>query len=173
MTETSVRANQASTMASFQANRPKTGISYGDTVLSLPNRFPAMAASLRKRVPGPIQQATVIEPARQCLMVGREGPQTMTEPQFELEFEDQFTDNELDTTRWIPYSLPHWSSWERSAARYALGDGYLRLLIERDQEPWCPELDGPIRVSLLQTGLFAGPVGSPFGTLRFNPAAVV
>jgi hypothetical protein len=106
-------------------------------------------------------------------MVVREGSQTVTGPQFELEFEDQFTDNELDTTRWIPYSLPHWSSWERSAARYAIDDGYLRLLIERDQEPWCPELDGPIRVSLLQTSLFAGPVGSPYGTLRFNPAAIV
>jgi hypothetical protein len=93
----------------------------------------------------------------------------MTEPRFE----DQFTGKTLDTARWLPYSLPHWSDWERSAARYALGDGVLRLLIEHDQEPWCPELDGPTRVSLLQTGLFAGPVGSPYGTLRFNPAAVV
>ena len=38
--------------------------------------------------------------------------------------------------------------------------GGLRLLIEADQEPWCPEFDGEVRVSSLQTGVFAGPVGS-------------
>ncbi|HEY7537784.1 MAG TPA: glycoside hydrolase family 16 protein, partial [Gaiellaceae bacterium] len=47
------------------------------------------------------------------------------------------------------------------------------MLIERDQEPWSPELDGGTRVSSLQTGLFAGPVGSTIGQHRFNPAAVV
>jgi beta-glucanase (GH16 family) len=47
------------------------------------------------------------------------------------------------------------------------------LLITSDQEPWCPELDGEVRVSSLQTGLFAGPVGSGVGQHRFNPAAVV
>jgi beta-glucanase (GH16 family) len=47
------------------------------------------------------------------------------------------------------------------------------LLIASDQEPWCPELDGEVRVSSLQTGLFAGPVGSGVGQHRFNPAAVV
>jgi beta-glucanase (GH16 family) len=47
------------------------------------------------------------------------------------------------------------------------------LLIAADQEPWCPEYDDGIRVSSLQTGLFAGPVGSPIGQHRFNPQAVV
>jgi hypothetical protein len=74
----------------------------------------------------------------------------------EFEFEDSF-----DGTR------------ERSAARYEVGGGFLRLLIEEDQEPWCPELDGEIRVSSLQTGLFAGPVGSTIGQHRFHPEAVV
>jgi Glycosyl hydrolases family 16 len=49
----------------------------------------------------------------------------------------------------------------------------LRLLIEADQEPWCPEYDGDVRVSSLQTGLFAGPVGSTVGQHRFNPESVV
>jgi Glycosyl hydrolases family 16 len=92
---------------------------------------------------------------------------------FELEFEDTFDGPELDTGRWLPYYLPHWSSRERSAARYELRDGALHLLIEADQEPWCPELDGDLRVSSLQTGLFAGPLGSTIGQHRFNPAAVV
>jgi len=92
---------------------------------------------------------------------------------FELEFEDTFEGEELDRSRWLPYYLPHWSSRERSAARYEVGDGVLRLRIEEDQLPWCPELDGGIRVSSLQTALFSGPVGSPVGQHRFNPAAVV
>jgi Glycosyl hydrolases family 16 len=85
---------------------------------------------------------------------------------YELEFEDTFEDAELDRRRWFPYYLPHWSSRERAAARYAVGGGRLRLLIEADQEPWCPELDGDIRVSSLQTGQLDG-------QHRFNPAAVV
>jgi hypothetical protein len=54
------------------------------------------------------------------------------------------------------------------------GRGCLRLLIEADQEPWSPELDGQVRVSSLQAGVFAGPLGSGIGQHRcFNPAAVV
>jgi beta-glucanase (GH16 family) len=45
--------------------------------------------------------------------------------------------------------------------------------VEEDQPPWCPEFDGGVRVSSLQTGEFCGPLGSPVGQLRFNPAAVV
>lgn len=60
-----------------------------------------------------------------------------------------------------------------AAARYEVGYGRLRLLIDEDQEPWCPELDGHLRVSSLQTGAFSGPVGSGIGQHRFHPAAVV
>jgi Glycosyl hydrolases family 16 len=92
---------------------------------------------------------------------------------FELAFEDTFDGASLDLRRWIPYHLPHWSTRERSAARYEVRGGCLRLLITSDQPPWCPELDGEVRVSSLQTGLFAGPVGSGVGQHRFNPRAVV
>jgi Glycosyl hydrolases family 16 len=92
---------------------------------------------------------------------------------FELEFEDTFDGHDLDTTRWLPYYLPHWSSRERSAARYVVRDGLLRLRIEEDQQPWSPELDGELRVSSLQTGELAGPVGSTVGQHRFSDAAVV
>ena len=75
--------------------------------------------------------------------------------------------------RWILYYLLQWSSRERSAARYEVGGGRLRLLIEAEQQPWCPELDGEVRVSSLQTGVLAGPVGSTVGQHRFTPEAVV
>ena len=97
----------------------------------------------------------------------------MSEARYELEFEDAFVADELDGRRWVPYYLPQWSGRERSAARYEVGGGRLRLLIEADQQPWCPELDGEIWVSSLQTGLFAGPVGSGIGQHRFVPEAVV
>jgi hypothetical protein len=93
--------------------------------------------------------------------------------QYELEFDETFDGDALDPSRWLPYYLPHWSSRERSAARYEIGGGHLRLLIESNQEPWCPEFDGENRVSSLQTGAFAGPVGSAIGQQRFNPEAVV
>ena len=92
---------------------------------------------------------------------------------YELEFADAFDGDTLDLGRWLPYYLPHWSGRERSAARYEIGGGVLRLLIEPDQEPWCPDLDGDTRVSSLQTGAFAGPLGSGIGQHRFHPAAVV
>jgi len=92
---------------------------------------------------------------------------------YELEFEDTFSGDSLDLGLWIPHYLPHWSTREQSAARYEIRDGCLQLLITEDQPPWCPELDGEVRVSSLQTGSFAGPVGSGVGQHRFNPAAVV
>ena len=90
-----------------------------------------------------------------------------------LEFEDRFDGEVLDSRRWLPNYLPHWTTAAASAARYELADGHLHLLIDADQEPWCPELDGPTRVSSLQTGVYAGPVGSSIGQHRFNPVAVV
>jgi hypothetical protein len=92
---------------------------------------------------------------------------------FELDFEDTFEEPVLDPGRWLPYYLPHWSSRQRSRARYEAGGGRLRLLIEGDQQPWCPDLDGEVKVSSLQTGAFAGPVGSQIGQHRFNPEARV
>jgi hypothetical protein len=79
------------------------------------------------------------------------------------EFEDTFAGDRLDETKWIPYYLPQWSTRARSAARYRLGDGLLRLRIEEDQPAWLPEKEGDLRVSSLQTGLFAGPAGSRIG----------
>jgi hypothetical protein len=92
---------------------------------------------------------------------------------YRLDREDDFSGTALDRGLWLPHHLPQWSSRAASAARYRLGGGSLRLLIEEDQPPWCPEFDGGTRVSNLQTGVFAGPVGSAVGQHRFTRAAVV
>ncbi len=92
---------------------------------------------------------------------------------YELAFYDGFTGPELDTQRWHPYYLPQWSSKEAASARYRLQEQSLQLLIAPDQQPWCPEFNGQVRVSSLQTGLFSGPLGSSLGQHRFNPACVV
>jgi len=76
----------------------------------------------------------------------------VTKVGYELEFEDTFDGDRLDEAHWLPYYLPQWSSRETSGARFRLGDGLLRLVIEADQPPWCPEFDGQTRVSSLQTG---------------------
>jgi Glycosyl hydrolases family 16 len=92
---------------------------------------------------------------------------------YELEIEDRFDRSVLNEELWIPYYLPQWSSRAASRARYRLGDGQLRLLIEADQEPWTTEYTGYLRVSSLQTGMFAGPVGSTIGQHRFRKGLIV
>jgi hypothetical protein len=90
-----------------------------------------------------------------------------------LDLEDTFDSGTLDRTTWLPHHLPQWSSAAASAARYGVADGCLELRIDADQAPWCPEFDGSTRVSSLQTGVFAGPVGSKIGQHQFHPEAVV
>jgi len=92
---------------------------------------------------------------------------------YELEFCDNFGGTELNTTKWLPYYLPQWSSRENTKPRYNLQDGYLQLHIEADQKPWSPEHDGDLRVSSLQTGCFSGEVGSSIGQLPFKEGLVV
>jgi hypothetical protein len=89
---------------------------------------------------------------------------------YELVVDDRF--DRLDEGVWLPCHLPQWSSRAQARARYRVGSG-LRLRIEEDQPPWCPAFDGQVRVSSLQTGVFAGPVGSRVGQHRFSADAVV
>ena len=69
---------------------------------------------------------------------------------------------------WFPYYLPHWSSRAQSAATWSVHDGELRLVIPPDKGLWCADLhEEPMRVSCIQSGNFAGPVGSTAGQLPF------
>ncbi|WP_062288696.1 glycoside hydrolase family 16 protein [Demequina phytophila] len=80
---------------------------------------------------------------------------------------ETFDGEPLDTSLWIPDYLPHWTTPERSGARYRFTPAGLELLIEQDQHAWRP-LDGDFRVSHLQTGEFAGPLGSRQGQHRIG-----
>ncbi len=88
---------------------------------------------------------------------------------YSLVFNDDFNGDQLDTRNWIPYYLPQWSSRERSRPEYRFDQGNLVLQIKEQQQPWCPEFNGQVKVSSLQTGLFAGELGSDIGQHKFNP----
>jgi hypothetical protein len=80
-------------------------------------------------------------------------------------FAEDFDSTHLDERRWVAHYLPQWTTPERSAARYELHPGWLRLRIDADQPAWRPE-DGGLRVSNLQTATYSGPPGSDRGTHR-------
>ena len=52
-------------------------------------------------------------------------------------------------------------------------DGSLVLQITKEQGGWCPEFDGEVRCSSIQTGQFSGALGSKIGQLQFSEACVV
>jgi hypothetical protein len=91
---------------------------------------------------------------------------------YALEFDEDFSAEELDPSRWVAHYLPQWTTPERSAARYELEPGLLRLRIDADQPAWRTE-DGEMRVSNLQTGAFSGPAGSAIGQHRHRPDLTV
>jgi hypothetical protein len=88
-------------------------------------------------------------------------------------FRDGFETGRLDPARWVPAYLPQWTTPERSAARHRFDRGDLVLEIGPDTGPWCPDHDGEVRVSSIQTGVRSGPVGSADGQHRFADGLTV
>jgi Glycosyl hydrolases family 16 len=85
------------------------------------------------------------------------------------ELDERFPGDALDLDVWFPYYLPHWSSRSESAANHSVHDGELHLTIPVDQPLWCDGLhEEPLRVSCVQTGSFAGPLGSTIGQQAFR-----
>jgi hypothetical protein len=105
--------------------------------------------------------------------VGADAIASLDRTDYELEVDERFDRGRLDERLWLRHYLPHWSSRGASAARFDVGGGALRLRIDADQPPWNRQDDGWIRVSSLQTGQFAGPVGSRVGQLQFREGLVV
>jgi hypothetical protein len=92
---------------------------------------------------------------------------------YELDFDDDFDAAALDRTKWLPQYLPHWAGVGASEARYSVGDGVLSLRIDADQPVWHPAVAPGMRVSNLQTGHFAGPVGGTVGQHRTDERLTV
>ncbi|UJF32999.1 glycoside hydrolase family 16 protein [Paenibacillus hexagrammi] len=92
----------------------------------------------------------------------------LDKPGYIVTFHDDFNDVELDRAKWLPYYLPQWSSRKNSCASYRIQDSELILQIKADQQPWCPEFNGGVKVSNLQTGVFSGPLGSKQGQHNFS-----
>lgn len=86
-----------------------------------------------------------------------------------MTFSDDFDGHDLDRSVWIPHYLPQWSSRAGSAATYSVADSQLRLSIPPEQGLWCPDdHEEPLRVSGVQSGVFAGDVGSTVGQQPFR-----
>jgi hypothetical protein len=80
----------------------------------------------------------------------------------------------LDTSVWLPYYLPAWSSRAETAATYEIRDSCLVLSIPPSHGLWMPaEHTTPLRVSGIQTGNFSGPVGSTIGQQPLDGGSVV
>lgn len=89
----------------------------------------------------------------------------------EPDFDDDFSGG-LSDERWVAHYLPHWTTPERSEARYRITPDGVELRIEEDQRDWRAE-DAPLRVSNLQTGSFSGTLGSREGTHRHRDDGLV
>lgn len=92
---------------------------------------------------------------------------------YELVVDEQFEGQELDRSHWLPFYLPQWAGRERSRASYRLRERHLELYIAEEQPQWLPAIEPHLRVSSLQTGCFAGPLGSTVGQHRTSPAMTV
>lgn len=56
-----------------------------------------------------------------------------------------------------------------SKPKFMFRGGSLVLQITEDQKPWCPEFNGEVKCSSIQTGEFAGKLGTSIGQHKINP----
>ena len=96
-------------------------------------------------------------------------PNPLLKEGYVLEFHDDFEAEKLDANQWVLFYLPQWSSREKSATNYRMGEHSLILKIDEDQPAWCPEFNGEVKVSSIQTGVFSGELNSSFGQHQISP----
>lgn len=94
-------------------------------------------------------------------------PNPKTKENYTLEFSDDFDQDTIDTKNWLPYYLPQWSSRVMSKPNFHTKNGNLILKITKDQKPWCPEFNGNVKCSSIQTGIYAGELGTNIGQHKF------
>ena len=75
-----------------------------------------------------------------------------TKEGYTLDFQEEFNEPTLDTTKWTDYYLPHWCENPSTAkANYRIEDGCLVEYITEDQEAWCPAHDGTVKSSAIMS----------------------
>ena len=95
-------------------------------------------------------------------------------PTGRLIFAEEFDAPDLDRSVWLPHYLPHWSSRAQTAATYDIRDSCLHLRIPPDQGLWCgDDHRPPLRVSGIQSGNLAGPLGSTVGQQAYRDGLTV
>lgn len=75
---------------------------------------------------------------------------------YNLEFSDDFEGEELSKEKWLPFYVPFCSPTGIAIPSYEIRKGNLALKITEEQEPWCPEFNGEIKCSSIQTGIYSG-----------------
>ncbi|MGY0234188.1 family 16 glycosylhydrolase [Longispora urticae] len=75
-----------------------------------------------------------------------------TKSGYTLDFQEEFDGTSLNTTKFLPYYLPHWTSnRENAAARYTVGNGVLTERLDADTPAWNAQYDGAVKISSIQT----------------------
>ncbi|WP_051844597.1 glycoside hydrolase family 16 protein [Streptomyces globisporus] len=79
-------------------------------------------------------------------------PNPSTKPGYTLDFQEEFNGTSLDTNKWLPSYLPHWTSTPRNAqARYTIADGVLTERLDADTPAWNAQYDGTVKISSIQS----------------------
>ena len=75
-----------------------------------------------------------------------------TKEGYTLDFQEEFDESSLDTTKWTDYYLPHWCDDPSTAkGNYRIENGCLVEYITEDQAAWCPEHDGTVKSSAIMS----------------------
>ena len=79
-------------------------------------------------------------------------PNSTTRSGYTLDFQEEFEGTTLDTTKWLPSYLPHWTATpENARARYTIADGVLTERLDADTPAWNARYDGTVKVSSIQS----------------------
>ncbi len=75
-----------------------------------------------------------------------------TKSGYTLDFQEEFSGSTLDTSKWLPSYLPHWTSTpENAKARYTVADGVLTERLDKDTPAWNAQYDGTVKISSIQS----------------------
>ncbi|MET7371928.1 family 16 glycosylhydrolase [Micromonospora arida] len=116
------------------------------------HRFRRVLAAAGSMILGVTLAGVVTAPPAQA---GDTPPSPLARPGYTLDFAEEFDVNTLNTNRWLPYYLPHWTSPANrelgAKARYTIADGVLTQRLDADTPAWNPQYDGTVKISSIQT----------------------